>query len=381
MMFGLGKKTPDALENLSRDERKFVREAQENRTSLEVYGKTAVNHKWLGALSVIAGMTRYEGDLYEMLERVIERQDAECMAVMLPFIGRIVRKNYLPLHCIVENGWLQGLEMMLPHLRDVPAAVVVESLMRGQGGADMRRQCMAMVLKSDPARLFEYMKSCATLAPVRWAAMDFKSYADKIMAGEKSRLAELLLSSGQDAARASGEEILRDYIFDPDHDNGALLRLALLNGNTALAGYLVDCGLDLEKHGGSILDALKESQVQPVAIDFLAGRIGRSGAVLAAMAKSEGYALCGPDAVSLTQPLPEGGKLTFTFNFLLRQQVVIAEQGDKALPPAVLPFAGMDDGWQAATQAYLDLGGDEARVADLRQQQGAARPLRLGAKS
>lgn len=75
------------------------------------------------------------------------------------------------------------------------------------------------------------------------------------------------------------------------------------------------------------------------------------------------YSLSSRGMLADVQPLPSGGTLTVLFNFVLRQQIIVAESKDMApSAPTVIGFDKIDNEQtlEAAIEKFIALGGDES---------------------
>lgn len=130
------------------------------------------------------------------------------------------------------------------------------------------------------------------------------------------------------------------------------------------AEIILDAGYDRKAYGEAILLALERDNAAPAStIAFLAKILkGDTPTVAVAAADDEVYRLAAPDSVTRSIPLPDGGTLTFLFNFTTRQQIILRDAAANA--PAVVPFAQVDaSAIEEAAEALVRLGGDAMCVA------------------
>lgn len=382
MMAWFGKKKiPHAWAGFTDEQQKLCRAAERTSWQKDKHGIAAVNQNWPDVAAVIFDTCNFHSDKVNILRHIVKNAKAASLPVLAAKAARV--ESYARVELLqhaVAKGWLEGIELVLSAMTKDDVADVIKGLATKHAHGDSHTQaCFDLLFKANPQRMQTYLEYCSKKRPVLWSKVSFEAPLARTSRIGRGVLAYNLLGAKSKKYHRYGAEIVQKYDVCVDAGDGRLMRQVLKNGDMALAQLLAERGFNFDRYGEAVLRDLYECDAGQAAIDFMTSRVNRQ-AFAAVDAGNKGYALCGPDAVCLTQPLPDGGRLTYSFNFALRQQVVIAAGGDTPVPPAVVPFAQLDDGWQAAADAYVALGGDAKNIAGL-QQGTAVKTLRLGGKS
>lgn len=366
------KPLPDGWESLDPVQLKLCRKAAKSRYSRNTHGIAAIENGWPQVVALIAEMPMFSSDVFEILLYAIGKRDEACLRAASGLMEELDEEGKVEVFVkalSVFDEWPAGADILTRHVRGISAILLFSEALQYKNAAVLR----ALAVKAGPALRTEIFVQCARQAPDCWNALDYFAIEADFDPVQRAQIALALMDSRHGQARILAGDIIRKGGVNLHYKNGALLRRALFYDEAALGEFILSQGFDLKIYGEQLMRGLYDDGASDKMRRLLAGYMD-GGAAPAA----EGYVLTGTDSVCLTQSLPQGGQLTFAFNFTLGQQVVIAERAGVISQPAVLPFAGMDAGWQAATEAFLRLGGDKSALA--LQDAGGARLLLSGRK-
>lgn len=198
-------------------------------------------------------------------------------------------------------------------------------------------------------------------------------------------LSTVVCSDFSSSTIRANADVLVKHGADVHYRDGVLMSVALHREMFDVVHLLENAGFDYAAYGEKVrqgLQAFKQMNVEALA--YLDKKTGGGEAAapgddappLAGGQEGIGYVLSG-DSVSLSGVLPDGGSLTTVFNFATRQQIIIAHVAGQTSAPAVTPFSKIEgeDGLRAAAAAFVALGGDAARVADIEKAASCGQPV------
>lgn len=316
-----------------------------------------------------------------LLRKILHTESSDDMD---RYVGKIVRKG-MEAVCVAvvqqEPGSFQGgeftkymfLASMIKHADPVSSAYALArtSSLRPEWHGDLLgrllprlstddyRQKLVADLSSDPVIL------SAALSTVVCSDVVFSNFSPSTIRAN----ADILVKHGADV----------------HYRDGVLMSVALRREMFDVVHLLENAGFDYAAYGEKVrqgLHAFKQMNVKALA--YLDEKTGSGEAAapvddapsLADGQEGIGYVLSG-DSVSLSGVLPDGGSLTTVFNFATRQQIIIAHVAGQTSAPAVTPFSKIEgeDGLRAAAAAFVALGGDAARVADIEKAASCGQPV------
>lgn len=368
-MLGFGKKpVPAGWEDLSPEELAFCLKARKRRWKRELDSCAAIDRGWHRALRVICEMGMFEIDHFVVVKHALHKRDLAAFGVVARGLAPKMEADEKSWLLQEAAHWMEALSQAIA-AADLPAAAVFDAVL----GTQKRSESLANLLDADRARVPDYLLLCAQKTPQLWFSVRFEKHSPWLDQNRRAVIAATLLASK--GYEAYGRSIVMNEDINVHSDGGHLMYRALLLQEKALAECLLDKGFDLKLYGEDLKKQLAVDGAAPAAMALLSELQRMDSGLPATADDAAGFTLGAADTVSLTRALPDGGMLTFAFNFTLRQQVVTMEKNGVLSPPAVLTFNGFDDSWQAAADALVRLGGDKGLVADKRLASGG--PLLL----
>ena len=334
----------------------------------------AISEKRYEALAEMAKLSLYVYGLRNAIVAAYRANDPRALDILLGCKSAL--EMHKDLQSVVydtivrrSDPWAEGLQRCLP----VFWALNVNKLVDAINDYSSLEQCKNLMSALYAARPDDTARIVTRCLSVRGEVFDVALDALPIDSETPSVLAQAGVTM------LEGKKIRHDHALDRmialgmnvNHDRGALLIAALRTNRLTEAQKLIDANFNIDLLGHGVLEAVYSQSGQPEAIAFIEARVGkRAPAVPAAIAQdNNGFVLTAPDTVARSLPMPDGGSLTVMFNFTLRQQIVVAQQGGVNTPasaPTVIPFdmLGAPDALAAAALALENLGGNAA-LADM----------------